>query len=69
MTRGGHVIIAAFAPDGPEQCSGLPVQRYSPESMASTLGNRFEPVRFEHEAHRTPAGAIQHFLYGVFSFL
>lgn len=26
---GGHAIIAAFAPDGPQKCSGLPVQRYS----------------------------------------
>ena len=25
---GGHAIIATFAPDGPERCSGLPVMRY-----------------------------------------
>ena len=26
----GSAIIATFAPDGPEKCSGLPVFRYSP---------------------------------------
>jgi hypothetical protein len=34
---GGHVIIATFAPDGPESCNGLPIVRYDPESLASTL--------------------------------
>jgi hypothetical protein len=29
---GGHVIIATFAADGPERCSGLPVVRYSGEA-------------------------------------
>ena len=64
---GGHVIIATFSLDGPEQCSGLPVQRHSEESLATTLGDGFEPVRFQSEAHHTPGGAIQHFLYGVFT--
>lgn len=63
---GGHVIIAAFAPDGPEYCSGLPVRRYSEESMSETLGADFEPVRFEYETHRTPGGSPQKFLYGYF---
>jgi SAM-dependent methyltransferase len=61
---GGHVILATFSLDGPERCSGLPVQRYSPESMSLALGPGFEPVSFEEEAHRTPTGATQHFLYG-----
>jgi SAM-dependent methyltransferase len=62
----GHVIIATFAPDGPERCSGLPVQRHSPESLSAVLGPRFEPVDFQQEAHHTPEGAVQHFLYGRF---
>jgi SAM-dependent methyltransferase len=66
VPAGGHVIIATFAPNGPEHCSGLPVRRYSEESLSQTLGPGFEPVRFEHEAHRTPGGATQEFLYGHF---
>ncbi|MDH3538766.1 MAG: class I SAM-dependent methyltransferase [Acidimicrobiia bacterium] len=62
----GHVIIATFSLDGPEMCSGLPVQRHSPESLSDALGETFEPVGFQTEAHHTPRGAIQHFLYGRF---
>lgn len=66
VPAGGHVIIATFAPDGPERCSGLPVKRYSEESLSRTLGAEFEPVRFEYEIHRTPGGSTQTFLYGHF---
>ena len=34
---GGHAIIATFAPDGPERCSGLPVMRYDAESLGRSL--------------------------------
>src|SRR5579864_1547466 len=33
LKRDGTAIIATFAPDGPETCTGLPVARYSPESL------------------------------------
>ena len=32
LKPGGHAIIATFASDGPERCSGLPVMRYAPAS-------------------------------------
>jgi trans-aconitate methyltransferase len=62
---GGHAIIATFAPDGPEKCSGLPVQRYDPESLSETVGHAFQLV--EHQAHRhvTPWGAVQSFQFSV----
>lgn len=60
---GGHVIIAAFAPDGPERCSGLEVVRYDPAGLAATLGHGFELVESLEEAHRTPAGKVQKFGY------
>lgn len=63
---GGHLIVGGFAPDGPESCSGLPVERHDAESLASCFASFFEPVGFQKEAHRTPAGATQHFLYGRF---
>lgn len=60
---GGHVIVAAFGPDGPTQCSGLPVVRYAPESLHAQFGGAFELVEHLSEAHQTPAGAIQQFVY------
>jgi len=38
---GGHAIIATFAPDGPERCSGLPVARYDAESLRRVVGDAF----------------------------
>ncbi len=62
---GAVVIIATFALDGPERCSGLPVQRYSPETLAARLGHRFWLVSGKPEAHTTPKGAVQRFSYAV----
>lgn len=66
MSPQGIAIIASFAPDGPERCSGLPVQRYSPESLSEELGPGFRLVDRRSEAHHTPAGMVQHFQYSVF---
>ena len=60
---GGHVLVATFAEDGPEYCSGLSVVRYSAEGLHSEFGNDFRLVRSEHEHHHTPAGKEQSFLY------
>lgn len=60
---GGHVIIATFAEDGPDRCSGLPVMRYRPEELHREFGAAFVLLHHEKEAHRTPAGAIQQFTY------
>lgn len=62
---GGHVIVAAFGPDGPSECSGLPVVRYAPGELHAQFGGDFELVEHQVEDHRTPSGAIQHFVYCV----
>jgi SAM-dependent methyltransferase len=62
---GGHAIIATFAPDGPERCSGLPVQRHDGRSIAVLLGPDFELLEEEREVHRTPAGVEQRFCWSV----
>ncbi|MGB9430422.1 MAG: class I SAM-dependent methyltransferase [Gammaproteobacteria bacterium] len=66
LQPGGTAIIATFAPDGPERCSGLPVQRYSPETLAIELGPQFRLSAQRAETHFTPAGKIQQFQYSVF---
>ncbi|MDE3022061.1 MAG: class I SAM-dependent methyltransferase [Pseudomonadota bacterium] len=60
---GGHVIIATFAEEGPEQCSGLPVMRYRPETLHAEFGETFLLVAHEKESHQTPSGRIQQFVY------
>jgi trans-aconitate methyltransferase len=59
----GCALIAAFAPDGPDKCSGLPVQRYDAASLAAALGPGFSPLREEAEPHGTPWGSVQKFRY------
>jgi trans-aconitate methyltransferase len=63
---GGVAIIATFAPDGPEKCSGLPVQRYSPETLGAELGAQFALIEHWAEEHVTPGGKVQHFTWCVF---
>ena len=60
---GGHVIVATFAPDGPEQCSGLPVARYAPGELHQEFGPSFELLEHMSEEHKTPWGSVQHFVY------
>jgi len=59
----GHVIVATFAEDGPTQCSGLSVVRYSAEELRTELGQAFALVRHERDSHRTPFGTVQQFIY------
>lgn len=60
---GGHVIVATFAEDGPDHCSGLPVMRYSADELHSEFGTSFALVAQEKEAHETPSGVVQQFVY------
>ena len=60
---GGHVIVSTFAEDGPLQCSGLPVMRYTANELHAEFGSPFELVRHEKEEHHTPSGSIQKFVY------
>lgn len=63
VRTGGHVIIATFAPDGPDHCSGLEVMRYSPESLHDEFGEGFELKESTRETHHTPFGTEQKFIY------
>ena len=62
----GSAIIATFALDGPDRCSGLSVARYSPESLAQRLGPRFGLVESRRHVHQTPWGSAQTFQYSRF---
>lgn len=63
LKPGGHLLIGTFAPEAPPNCSGLPVQRYSPQQLQKTLGEGFELKRHHKELHITPDGTEQMYLY------
>jgi hypothetical protein len=59
----GCVILATFAPDGPDRCSGLPVARYSAPDLSGLLGTSFELLATRSEQHLTPRGSRQPFTW------
>jgi SAM-dependent methyltransferase len=63
---GGHAIIATFALDGPEKCSGLPVARYDSASLGRTIGDAFKLVHTLRHEHETPWNSRQAFQFSVF---
>ncbi len=62
---GGWIVVATFAPDGPDTCSGLPVARHDASSLAGVFAPAFEPVTHRREVHTTPAGVTQPFTWFV----
>ena len=60
---GTVAVFGCFAPDGPQQCSGLPVARYSPAQLAHQVGARWLLISQDREEHLTPAGTIQPFTW------
>lgn len=66
LISGGHLILATFAEDGPEKCSGLPVRRHDAAGLADAVGPAFETIDIWRSDHRTPGGSIQPFSWGMF---
>jgi hypothetical protein len=63
LAPGGAVVLGTFAADGPDVCSGLPVDRYAPDLLAAQLGESFELVESRREEHVTPRGVVQPFTW------
>lgn len=66
LRPGGHAIIATFAAEGPEKCSGLPVNRYDPAGLAKELGEEFALLSSREHDYRTPSNSSQRFQFSIF---
>lgn len=62
----GWVLIAGFAPGGPNNCSGLPIVQHDANSLQNLLGPDFALIETRDESHRTPSGSEQAFRYHLF---
>ncbi len=62
---GGHAVIAGFAPQGPDRCSGLPVAQRSARDIAALFAPAFVLEQERTEQHHTPGGADQSFSYAL----
>lgn len=66
LKPGGFIAILAFAEDGPDRCSGLPVQRFSIDALKDEFGKNFCLVAGEKHSHFTPNGMEQRFVSCLF---
>jgi SAM-dependent methyltransferase len=62
LPPGGLLIMATFADDAPDHCSGLPVRRYRADELAAQFP-AFDVLAASRVEHTTPAGAIQPFTF------
>jgi len=60
---GGFIIMATFAMNGAENCSGLPVQRYSAESLREFFGDGFRLVESLDYTYQMPSGDLRPYVY------
>ena len=63
LRPGGYAIVGTFGPEGPSQCSGLPVARYSSSELHEKFGSPFELIDHSTTLHTTPWGSTQQFVY------
>lgn len=63
LKPGGQLVIATFALDGPERCSGLPVVRYDAAGLRQVFGDGFRLLEQAEERHETPGGNLQPFTW------
>ena len=62
LRPGGHAVVATFAADGPETCSGLPVSRYDVDALVEALdAGSWQLVAQQRRVHTTPWGSEQPF--------
>lgn len=66
VKKEGYVVLGTFSDKGPEKCSGLPVNRYSADTLTALLQETFENVQCITEDHITPFHTQQNFLFCCF---
>jgi len=66
LRPGGIFIIGTFAADGPDHCSGLPVERYDAPGLIDRVNAALDHVSIveqRREVHTTPNGVLQPFVW------
>ncbi|MCW3465516.1 class I SAM-dependent methyltransferase [Chitinophaga nivalis] len=64
---GGYAITGTFSLEGPEKCSGLPVQRYSCDTLTARWQQGFTKISCLEDTHTTPFNTSQYFTFCSFS--
>jgi len=62
----GYVLIATFALDGAEKCSGLLLRRYNAEMLQTELGSDFNLIESFNFTFINPSGGERPYIYTLF---
>lgn len=66
VKSGGFVILAEFSLEGADQCSGLPVYRYSKEMLSEKLGSGYVLDDSFNYTYINPSGSERPYIYTLF---
>ncbi len=66
VQHAGNLMVGSFSVNGPEKCSGLPVQRHSEESLEKIFQKDFDLLGSDTDQHITPGGKEQEFIFTRF---
>ncbi|HLS12097.1 MAG TPA: class I SAM-dependent methyltransferase [Flavobacteriaceae bacterium] len=62
----GYMLIGGFSLNGPEKCSGIPVKRYSEETISEVFSANFKKLECVTVNHKTPSEKTQNFIFCSF---
>ncbi len=62
----GKLVMGTFSTNGPEKCSGLPVQQYDEDLLSNILQRWFSKIKCITTNHITPFKTVQNFLFCSF---
>lgn len=60
------ITIGTFSDEGPDKCSGIPVQQYTEQELTDTVSNGFKKLECFKTNHTSPFNTIQNFLFCSF---
>ncbi len=62
----GYVLIAVFALDGADKCSGLPLYKYNAEMLSEQLGSDFTLQEHFNHTYINPFGGERPYIFTLF---
>jgi hypothetical protein len=66
ISKNAYFILATFADNGPDKCSGLCVSKYSEIEMKENFSDCFEVLDSFRYQYSTPFASAQNFIFSLF---
>lgn len=59
----GNLIIGTFSDKGPEKCSGIPIKKYTENTLEQLFSSNFKKTECKETEHITPFNTVQSFVF------